>query len=75
MTFKRVGASFTINRIYQLVLILSIVIQLSLFFMVVTVALWIDQLWNGKIARLAKEALVYKVVFIIVLHVRFNSSQ
>ncbi|KZP32272.1 hypothetical protein FIBSPDRAFT_907362 [Athelia psychrophila] len=68
MTFKRVGASFTINRIYQLVLILSIVIQLSLFFMVVTVALWIDQLWNGKIARLAKEALVYKVVFIIVLH-------
>lgn len=41
--------------------------------MVVAVALWIDQLWNGNIARLAKEALVYKVAFVIVLNVRFDS--
>ncbi|KIM85451.1 hypothetical protein PILCRDRAFT_817474, partial [Piloderma croceum F 1598] len=66
-TFKRVGASMTINRVYKLVLILSITIQLSLFFMVVTVALWIDQLWNGGIAHLARLAFVYKPVFIIVL--------
>lgn len=57
----------TINRVYKLVLILSITIQLSLFFMVVTVALWIDQLWNGRIAHLARLTFVYKPVFIIVL--------
>jgi len=67
LTFKRVGASLAINRIYQLVLILSIVIQLALFFMVVAVALWIDQLWHGNIAKLAREALVYKIAFIAVL--------
>lgn len=66
-TFKRVGASVTINRVYKLVLILSIAIQLALFFMIVTVALWIDQLWNGQIAHLAILAFVYKPVFIIVL--------
>ena len=35
--------------------------------MVVTVALWIDQLWNGRIAHFARLAFVYKPVFIIVL--------
>ena len=65
----------TINRIYQLVLFLSIIIQLSLFFMVVAVALWIDQLWHGKIARLATEVRVYKGVFIAVLLVRYNFSR
>lgn len=57
----------TINRVYKLVLILSIAIQLSLFFMVATVGLWIDQLWNGQIAHLAERAYVYKPVFIVVL--------
>ncbi|KAF8559361.1 hypothetical protein OG21DRAFT_1480717 [Imleria badia] len=33
-TFKRVGASLTISRVYKIVLTLSIVIQLSLFFIV-----------------------------------------
>jgi len=66
-TFKRVGASLTINHIYTLVLMLSITIQLSLFFMVVSVGLWIDQLWNGQIAQLASFAFVYKPVFIVVL--------
>ncbi|KAJ3824035.1 hypothetical protein F5878DRAFT_627986 [Lentinula raphanica] len=46
-TFKRVGASFTINRIYKLVLVLSIALQLSFFFMGATVGLWIDSLING----------------------------
>lgn len=55
-----------INRLYKLVLILSIVIQLSFFFMVVTIGLWIDQLWNGQIAHLARLASVYKPVFLVV---------
>lgn len=52
-TFKRVGASLTISRIYKIVLTLSIVIQLSLFFIVTSIALWLDQLWNGAIGHLA----------------------
>jgi hypothetical protein len=45
-TFKRIGASLVINRVYRLMLVLSIAIQLCLFFIAVTVSLWIDQLVN-----------------------------
>ncbi|KAG6885704.1 hypothetical protein C0993_010876 [Termitomyces sp. T159_Od127] len=60
-TFKRVGASLTINRIYKIVLTLSITIQLSMFFMVVTVSLWIDQLFNSAIGDLVDFETLYKV--------------
>lgn len=68
-TFKRVGASLTINRIYKIVLTLSITIQLSLFFMVVTVSLWIDQLLNNNIGDLASFTVLYKVSSFITLAV------
>lgn len=73
-TFKRVGASMTINRVYKLVLVLSINLQLALFFMVATIGLWIDQLWNGQIAHLARLAHIYKPIFIVVLIVSAISS-
>ena len=38
-TFKRVGASRVINRVYNLVLMLSIAIQLALFFVGASAAL------------------------------------
>ncbi|KAL0950737.1 hypothetical protein HGRIS_007511 [Hohenbuehelia grisea] len=66
-TFKRVGASRTINRVYMMVLSLSIAIQLSVFFMVVTTGLWIDQLFNGIIGPLSSLKTLYAVVFIITL--------
>jgi len=68
-TFKRVGASRTINRIYKLVLTLSIVIQLSFFFVVAAVVLWLDQLINGAIGTMATQSNVYEavLVFIIIL--------
>lgn len=69
-TFKRVGASLTINRIYKLVLFLSITIQLSLFFMIVTVSLWVDQLMNSVIGDLASFQKLYKVTSFITLAVR-----
>jgi len=59
-TFKRVGASLTINRVYKIVLTLSITIQLSMFFMAATVGLWIDQLFNGSIGQLASLSNLYK---------------
>lgn len=65
-TFKRVGASITISRVYKLVLVLSIVIQLSLFFMVIAISLWLDQLCNGNIGRLENSS-VYKPLLIVTL--------
>ncbi|KAJ6626849.1 hypothetical protein B0H10DRAFT_1996874 [Mycena sp. CBHHK59/15] len=64
-TFKRVGASLTINRIYKLVLVLSITLQLSLFFMGATVSLFLDQLFNGWAGQLAWYSMLYKVMFVI----------
>lgn len=66
-TFKRVGASLDINRIYKLVLILSINIQLSLFFMAAAVSVWLDRLINNSIGDLATERNLYLASSIIVL--------
>ncbi|KAF5374886.1 hypothetical protein D9758_000031 [Tetrapyrgos nigripes] len=60
LTFKRVGASLTINRIYKLVLVLSIILQLALFFMGATVGLWIDSLFNGLGAEHAEHVTFYR---------------
>ena len=66
-TFKRIGADRKISRVYKIVLSLSVTLQLSLFFIVVSMALWIDQLCNGFIGRLAKNMTLYRVIYIIVL--------
>lgn len=66
-TFKRIGASCRIKQVYMLVLALSIAIQLSLFFIVASIALWIDQLYNGAIGQLGMQQTVYKAIFIAVL--------
>ncbi|KAK1236136.1 hypothetical protein PQX77_000607 [Marasmius sp. AFHP31] len=59
-TFKRVGASLAINRMYKLVLVMSIVLQLSMFFMGATCGLWIDNLFNGVAAKAAWYVPLYK---------------
>jgi hypothetical protein len=66
-TFKRVGASLVINRIYRLVLVLSIVIQLSFFFMATTVSLWIDRMVNTPIGELVSFRTLYMASSIITL--------
>jgi hypothetical protein len=72
MTFKRIGASVEINRQYTVVLFLSIAIQLGLFFIVASIGLWIDQLYNGTIGRLASQSMVYKAGLVVVLLVSIN---
>jgi len=47
-----------------LVLILSASLQLTAFFLVASLALWIEQLSNGPIAPLAKHSSIYLGVFI-----------
>jgi hypothetical protein len=66
-TFKRVGASLTINRVYRIVLILSITIQLCSFFIIVTVSLWLDRLWNDAIEDKTTFEKLYKITSIITL--------
>jgi hypothetical protein len=63
----------TINRIYKIVLTLSIVIQLGLFFMLATVSLWIDQLWNNAIGDKADFRTLYQATAIITLIVGSSS--
>ncbi|KAG8716584.1 hypothetical protein FRC09_015538 [Ceratobasidium sp. 395] len=67
LTFKRVGASFEINRIYRLVLSLGIVLQLSLFFLVVSIALWLEQLYHGPAPAETSLAVLYKTIVIVQL--------
>lgn len=66
-TFKRVGASLTINRVYQIVLVLSIALQLCLYFIIVTVSLWLDQLFNTAVAKMTTFDKLYKITSIITL--------
>lgn len=70
-TFKRVGASLVIRRIYNAVLVLSIVIQLSAFFIVAVGGLWLDQVWNGQIASLTAKPTAMKAVAILVILLLF----
>jgi hypothetical protein len=56
----------------MLVLTLSIVIQLSLFFVVAAVALWLDQLYNGAIGVMATQSSVYQTFLMIVIVVSYR---
>ncbi|KAG7099581.1 hypothetical protein E1B28_001411 [Marasmius oreades] len=66
-TFKRVGASLAVNRMYKLVLVMSIALQLSIFFMGVTCGLWIDDLFNGVAATQAWYVPLYKTTVFITI--------
>ena len=57
----------TINRIYKLVLTLSIVIQLSLFFVILAVILWLDQIYNGDIGVMATQSNIYQAFLMIII--------
>jgi hypothetical protein len=57
---------------YKLVLVLSITIQLSFFFVAVTVSLWLDRLVNYFIGDLVDLRKVYLASCIITLIVRFR---
>jgi hypothetical protein len=65
-TFKRIGASRQINKIYKIVLSLSIVLQLAMFFVVASAGIWIDQLCNGVIGRMAHHDNRYRAAVTVV---------
>lgn len=66
-TFKRIGASLIINRVYHLVLAFSITVQLSLFFVGASLILWLDQLYNGQVASYIDNRTVYVAIYLVAL--------
>ena len=69
------GASMKIRTQYQAVLILSVTIQLALFFIVASAGLWLDQLINGIISEFARQKVVYEVMTVLVLVVSSHLHQ
>ena len=53
----------------------SIAIQLSLFFVGTSAALWIDQVYNGNIGRLTQDPKLFLALMLVVLIVRFTQSR
>ncbi|KAJ7777583.1 hypothetical protein DFH07DRAFT_797297 [Mycena maculata] len=64
-TFSRVGTSAEIHRIYKLVLLLSVSLQLAGFFTLAQTALWIDKISFGPIRPLAQHFPLYLAGFIL----------
>ncbi|KAJ6468965.1 hypothetical protein DFH09DRAFT_493010 [Mycena vulgaris] len=64
-TFSRVGASPEIHRVYKLVLLLSVSLQLAGFFTLAQTALWISKISMGAIRQLAEHFPIY-VAFLAV---------
>ncbi|KAL1939002.1 hypothetical protein VTO73DRAFT_11155 [Trametes versicolor] len=63
-TIRRVGPPPRVMRLYKFFLINSMFLQLSLFFTVTAISLWIDQLRNSEIAVLAQHAPLYYTLFV-----------
>ncbi|KAJ6482871.1 hypothetical protein C8R47DRAFT_575194 [Mycena vitilis] len=64
-TFSRVGASAEVNRIYKLVLLLSVVLQLAGFFTLVQTALWVSKISFGSIRQFAEHFAIYLAGLIV----------
>ncbi|KIK56193.1 hypothetical protein GYMLUDRAFT_47407 [Collybiopsis luxurians FD-317 M1] len=62
-TFNRVRASPQLHKIYKLVLVLSVCIQLAGFFTVASTAMWLDKASTGSIKLVAKHLVLYRAVF------------
>lgn len=64
-TFKRIGASLEINRVYKIILIFSIGLQLGFFFVVAAMGLWLDSLFNTVLGSNAEHASIYQTLAIL----------
>lgn len=71
-TFKRVGASLSVNHMYKLVLGLSVVLQLSMFFIVSSIALWVEQISNGPAQAITKHTTAYQILYLVIIIVRIS---
>ncbi|KAH9856276.1 hypothetical protein C2E23DRAFT_511714 [Lenzites betulinus] len=63
----RAGPPQRLMRLYKFFLIKSTFLQLSLFFTLTTVSLWIDQLRTSEIADLAQSVPLYYALFVFIV--------
>lgn len=68
-TFKRIGASILIERLYRMALMHLLFIQLAVFFLVAGIVLWVDQLFYGSFGSKAHLGGMYKALGIVALGV------
>ncbi|WVW86294.1 hypothetical protein I302_108336 [Kwoniella bestiolae CBS 10118] len=66
-TFQRIGASSKINKIYKLVLALSILLQLDAFVLVTFFALFLDQISRGPASYFMRDCKVFKAFYSILI--------
>ncbi|KAI0772470.1 hypothetical protein BD413DRAFT_612613 [Trametes elegans] len=66
-TIRRVGPPPQVMRLYRFFLIDLMFLQLSLFFTVTAISLWVDQLRNSEIAVLAEHSPLYYALFIFTI--------
>jgi len=63
-TFKRIGPPRHVVKIYRYFLTVLVGLQLSVFFLVVSMGLWIDQLRNSEIKKISLHTSLYEVISI-----------
>lgn len=64
-TFKSIGPPKGILQIYRFFLAFLVCLQLSVFWLVAAMSLWIDELMNGAIAVVSSNTAIYLALFII----------
>ncbi|KLO11581.1 hypothetical protein SCHPADRAFT_905925 [Schizopora paradoxa] len=64
-SFKRVGADAKLNRLYKIILVFSVFLQLSVFFTISSSAMWVDELSTGAVRKVADNGVDYIVIFSI----------
>lgn len=65
--FQRVGAPDHVIRLYRLFLGFFTCLQLAVYLLLTSIALWVDQLVNGAIARISSHTAVYIGLFVFTL--------
>jgi hypothetical protein len=65
-TFKRIGASLEINRIYKVILMFSVALQLAFFCVLASMGLWIDFIVNTTEGQYASSPVLFKAIAAVV---------
>ncbi|EMD35052.1 hypothetical protein CERSUDRAFT_85786 [Gelatoporia subvermispora B] len=63
-TFQRAGPPPSVIKIYRYFLAIFVFLQLCVFFLVVAMSLWVDQLFNSPISLISSHTKLYDALFI-----------
>ncbi|KAF9446540.1 hypothetical protein P691DRAFT_733047 [Macrolepiota fuliginosa MF-IS2] len=66
-SFARVGAPDKIRRIYRIILLFSASLQLTGFFSLASIGIWLDKINQGIISRFTSHGKLYLALFIVTL--------